>query len=100
MGGDHDLMDPVSHHGATGITPLEAKNRQRLYCIMEDCGFNSYDREWWHYTMKHEPYPNTYFDFPITWPSRSKELPKASHPFYEGIGYQRTTTSHTYRKEV
>jgi D-alanyl-D-alanine dipeptidase len=77
MGGDHDLMDPVSHHGATGITPLEAKNRQRLYCIMEDCGFNSYDREWWHYTMKHEPYPNTYFDFPITWPSRSKELPKA-----------------------
>ena len=28
MGGDHDLMDPVSHHGAEGITPIEARNRQ------------------------------------------------------------------------
>ena len=33
---------------------------------MEACGFNSYEWEWWHYTLKHEPYPNTYFDFPIT----------------------------------
>jgi D-alanyl-D-alanine dipeptidase len=33
---------------------------------MQDCGFDSYDREWWHYTLKNEPYPNTYFDFPIT----------------------------------
>jgi zinc D-Ala-D-Ala dipeptidase len=33
--------------------------------VMQDCGFDSYDREWWHYTLKHEPYPNTYFDFPI-----------------------------------
>jgi D-alanyl-D-alanine dipeptidase len=33
---------------------------------MQGCGFDSYDREWWHYTLKYEPYPNTYFDFPIT----------------------------------
>lgn len=66
MGGDHDLMDPVSHHGARGITPVEARNRQYLCSIMEDAGFNSYDWEWWHYTLKHEPYPATYFDFPIT----------------------------------
>jgi zinc D-Ala-D-Ala dipeptidase len=66
MGGDHDLMDPVSHHGATGITQAEAGNRQYLCSIMEACGFNSYDCEWWHYTLEHEPYPNTYFDFPIT----------------------------------
>jgi zinc D-Ala-D-Ala dipeptidase len=66
MGGDHDLMDPVSHHGAAGITKVEARNRKRLRSIMEGCGFGSYDCEWWHYTLQHEPYPHTYFDFPIT----------------------------------
>jgi len=66
MGGDHDLMDTLSHHGARGITSAEAENRHHLCSIMRDCGFDSYDREWWHYTLKHEPYPNTYFDFPIT----------------------------------
>jgi D-alanyl-D-alanine dipeptidase len=65
MGGDHDLMDPVSHHGAKGITPVEARNRQYLCSIMEDCGFSSYDCEWWHYTLKNEPYPDSYFDFLI-----------------------------------
>ena len=65
MGGDHDLMDPISHHGAKGITQIEATNRQYLCSIMEDCGFSSYMCEWWHYTLKHEPYPDTYFDFPI-----------------------------------
>ena len=39
MGGDHDLMDPISHHGAEGITQVEARNRQYLRSIMEDCGF-------------------------------------------------------------
>jgi D-alanyl-D-alanine dipeptidase len=66
MGGDHDLMDPVSHHGARGITAVETRNRQYLRCVMEDSGFDPYDREWWHYTLKCEPYPHTYFDFPIT----------------------------------
>lgn len=66
MGGDHDLMDPVSHHGAAGITKVEAGNRQRLRLIMEGCGFSYYPCEWWHYTLQHEPYPNTYFDFAIT----------------------------------
>ncbi|HYZ52493.1 MAG TPA: M15 family metallopeptidase, partial [Streptosporangiaceae bacterium] len=65
MGGDHDLMDPISHHGAKGITPVEARNRQYLCSIMEACGFSPYDCEWWHYTLKDEPYPDTYFDFPI-----------------------------------
>jgi len=66
MGGDHDLMDALSHHGARGITPAEAENRRCLCSVMRDCGFESYDREWWHYTLKHEPYPSTYFDFPIS----------------------------------
>ncbi|MEU6858180.1 D-Ala-D-Ala dipeptidase VanX [Glycomyces sp. NPDC046736] len=65
MGGDHDLMDAVSHHGAEGIEPLAARNRELLRSIMESCGFVAYEREWWHYTLADEPYPDTYFDFPV-----------------------------------
>jgi zinc D-Ala-D-Ala dipeptidase len=66
MGGHHDLMDPISHHGATGITPVEVSNRRSLRSVMEASGFSSYDCEWWHYTLSREPYPDTYFDFPVT----------------------------------
>ena len=65
MGGGHDLMDVLSHHGATGIGEIDARNRQSLRSIMESSGFSSYEREWWHYTLQDEPYPDTYFDFPI-----------------------------------
>lgn len=65
MGGDHDLMDAMSHHDAPGIPPLEAANRRRLRSVMEACGFTSYACEWWHYTLSEEPYPDTYFDFPV-----------------------------------
>ncbi|EWC61098.1 Vancomycin B-type resistance protein VanX [Actinokineospora spheciospongiae] len=65
MGGDHDLMDVISHHGAPGVTRLEAENRLHLRSVMEACGFTAYECEWWHYTLKDEPYPSTYFDFPV-----------------------------------
>jgi D-alanyl-D-alanine dipeptidase len=65
MGGDYDLMDALSHHDAPGLTELEAANRRRLQSIMTACGFRPYAREWWHYTLEDEPYPHTYFDFPI-----------------------------------
>ncbi|HEV2639906.1 MAG TPA: D-Ala-D-Ala dipeptidase VanX [Actinocrinis sp.] len=66
MGGGHDLMDPLSHHGAPGIPAQEAENRRILRSLMEDCGFVPYDLEWWHYTLRHEPHPHTYFDFPVS----------------------------------
>lgn len=65
MGGDHDLMDSVSHHDAVGIRETEARNRRHLRSIMERAGFSSYATEWWHYTLRNEPFPDTYFDFPI-----------------------------------
>ncbi|AKG46845.1 peptidase M15 [Streptomyces xiamenensis] len=65
MGGDHDLMDPLSHHGAVGITRAAAENRRRLRSLMGSCGFQPYESEWWHYTLRDEPYPDTYFDFPL-----------------------------------
>jgi zinc D-Ala-D-Ala dipeptidase len=65
MGGHHDLMDPVSHHGAPGVSRAEATNRRLLRSVMEESGFHGYECEWWHYTLEDEPYPDTYFDFPV-----------------------------------
>jgi D-alanyl-D-alanine dipeptidase len=72
MGGAHDLMDAVSHHGARGLTRTEATNRAGLRSLMERCGFRPYEREWWHYTLDDEPYPDTYFDFPIACAARPR----------------------------
>jgi D-alanyl-D-alanine dipeptidase len=65
MGGRHDLMDERSHHGARGVSGIEAENRLTLCSIMEGSGFQRHDHEWWHYSLRDEPYPDTYFDFPI-----------------------------------
>ncbi|MDR0381588.1 MAG: D-Ala-D-Ala dipeptidase VanX, partial [Oscillospiraceae bacterium] len=65
MGGDFDLMDELSHHGAKGITPSETRNRNLLRSLMESSGFEAYRFEWWHYVLKNEPFPCRDFDFPI-----------------------------------
>jgi len=65
MGGGHDFMDERSHHGARGVSGIEARNRRSLCSIMEHSRFQRYDYEWWHYALREEPYPDTYFDFPI-----------------------------------
>ncbi len=66
MGGGHDFMDERSHHGAPGVSAVEARNRRTLCDLMEHSGFERYDHEWWHYALRYEPYPDTYFDFPIS----------------------------------
>ncbi|WP_072327760.1 MULTISPECIES: D-Ala-D-Ala dipeptidase VanX [unclassified Paenibacillus] len=65
MGGSFDFMDERSHHDAQGITSTEAQNRRCLRSIMENSGFEAYSFEWWHYVLRNEPYPDTYFDFPV-----------------------------------
>lgn len=65
MGSSFDFMDERSHHAAKGIGDMEARNRERLRCIMESSGFKAYRFEWWHYVLINEPYPNTYFDFHV-----------------------------------
>ena len=65
MGGGHDLMDERSHHGAPGVPDAACRNRRTLCSIMEESGFERYEREWWHYVLAEEPYPDTYFDFPV-----------------------------------
>jgi D-alanyl-D-alanine dipeptidase len=66
MGGGHDLMDVRSHHGARGVSDIEAQHRRSLCSVMEQSGFQRYECEWWHYALRDEPYPDTYFDFPIS----------------------------------
>ena len=66
MGSRHYLMDPVSHHDSHDIAPDEARNRRTLRAVMEESGSTAYPVEWWHYTLADEPYPETYFNFPIT----------------------------------
>ena len=70
MGGGHDLMDERSHHGAPGISCAAARNRRTLCSLMERSWFQAYDFEWWHYSLRDEPHPATYFDFPIASLSR------------------------------
>jgi zinc D-Ala-D-Ala dipeptidase len=42
-----------------------ARNRLLLKLAMEKHGFNNYAMEWWHYTLRNEPYPDTYFDIVV-----------------------------------
>ena len=65
MGGIFDFMDERSHHGCPEMTEAQAENRELLRGIMLECGFTDYRNEWWHYRLKNEPYPDTYFDFVI-----------------------------------
>jgi D-alanyl-D-alanine dipeptidase len=65
MGGGHDLMDERSHHGANGVSCSAAENRRSLCSLMEASGFEPYEREWWHYVLRDEPFPDTYFDFAV-----------------------------------
>ncbi len=65
MGTDFDWFGPRAAHGAKGLTGEEKANRRLLRSIMEKAGFKAYQAEWWHYTLQNEPYPGTYFDFPV-----------------------------------
>lgn len=65
MGSPYDFFGPISHHGATEITPQQTRNREILLRAMQEAGFRAYSEEWWHYTLRNEPYPDTYFDFPV-----------------------------------
>ncbi len=65
MGSPYDLFDEKSHTEYPNITKNQRALRLLLKRRMEKHGFKSYEKEWWHFTLKDEPYPDTYFDFPI-----------------------------------
>ena len=65
MGTGYDCFHQLSHTASQEIGPQQRINRMLLKTLMERHGFKNYALEWWHYTLKNEPYPNTYFNFPI-----------------------------------
>ena len=65
MGSGLDFFGPISHHGTGLITKEQEANRNILRDAMVAAGFAIYPEEWWHYTLKDEPYPDQYFDFPV-----------------------------------
>ena len=84
MGGTFDWFGPESHPDFCGnpetgeyngdnskssagrsITEQQFKNRMILRQAMLRHGFKPFDTEWWHFTLKNEPFPETYFTFPV-----------------------------------
>jgi len=65
MGSPYDLFDDISSVETKEITKNQQSLRLLLKRRMEKHGFQSYNKEWWHFTLKDEPYPDTYFNFPI-----------------------------------
>ncbi len=66
MGSSFDLFSEKSHSGFKGITDEQYANRMTLQSLMVRNGFEPIDCEWWHFTLADEPYPDTYYDFPVS----------------------------------
>ena len=65
MGGTFDLFSEISHPDYKKLTKTQKKNRRILHDAMIKAGFNGIDSEWWHFTLKNEPYSDTYFNFDV-----------------------------------
>lgn len=65
MGGTFDLFSEISHPDYKKISRAQKKNRKILHNAMIKAGFVGIDSEWWHFTLKDEPYKDTYFDFDV-----------------------------------
>ena len=65
MGGTYDFFGEKSWTNYQNISEQQKLNRQLLKTIMLKYGFVNFQKEWWHYSLKDEPFPDTYFDFDI-----------------------------------
>ncbi len=66
MGSPFDMFSEISHPSYRGISDEQYDNRMRLQKVMVRNGFEPIDNEWWHFKLKDEPYPDTYFEFPVS----------------------------------
>ena len=65
MGSVFDLFNEISHSDYQDLTPEQLANRLVLRQAMVSHGFVPLTEEWWHFTLDNEPYPETYFNFPV-----------------------------------
>lgn len=65
MGTPFDFFSPRSWTADKHISARALENRVRLAAAMNRRGFKGYSKEWWHFTLRDEPFPHTYFDFPV-----------------------------------
>jgi len=65
MGTPFDLFSPHSAPRDASIGAEARRNRALLAAAMSRGGFRPYAKEWWHFTLRGEPFPGTYFDFPV-----------------------------------
>ncbi len=66
MGSPFDMFDDISHPDSDKVTEEQHDNRMFLQNVMKRNGFLPIDCEWWHFTLENEPYPDTYFEFPVS----------------------------------
>jgi D-alanyl-D-alanine dipeptidase len=65
MGSGFDFFGLRSWPDCQQIPAPSRAHRLLLRLVMEKCGFKPYPQEWWHFTLKNEPWPETYFTFPV-----------------------------------
>lgn len=65
MGTGYDCMDELSNPLNKNISIVAHAHRAMLHHLMTKYGFEPYDKEWWHFTLKNEPFPDTYFNFTV-----------------------------------
>lgn len=65
MGTAYDCLSPLSATESYGVGSEARANRLRLRSVMSRHGFRNYSKEWWHFTLRNEPYERTYHDFPV-----------------------------------
>jgi len=65
MGSPYDFFGNSSHVTYQKLSKTQRANRLLLRQLMITHGFRPYKNEWWHFTLNHEPFPKTYFNFPI-----------------------------------
>ena len=66
MGSPFDLFSEVSHPDSPAVTEEQHANRMFLQNAMVRSGFKPIDCEWWHFSLENEPYPDVYFEFPVS----------------------------------
>lgn len=65
MGTRFDFLDTLSAPGSRAVAPAAQRHRAMLRTAMQRHGFRGVGNEWWHFRLTPEPYPTTYFDFPV-----------------------------------